>query len=125
MLTRKPLMFALFAVAACPPTATTLRAQDPVKIVVPAREPASPRAPTAAPAMATDENAVNVLREAVLSSSRAFEFVQSLTDDVGPRLSGSAGSKAAVAWAAKTLAGGGRLKGHAPPVEGAPLWASQ
>src|SRR4051794_33353186 len=39
------------------------------------------------------------LREAVLASSRAYDTVRALTDEAGPRLSGSPGGAIAIAWA--------------------------
>lgn len=44
-----------------------------------------------------------VLREKAFSGSRAAEWVQGLTDQAGPRLAGSPGDKAAVAWALATM----------------------
>lgn len=43
------------------------------------------------------------LRESVLSSSRALDWVRSLTDEAGNRLAGSPGNQRAVAWAVRTL----------------------
>ncbi len=38
-----------------------------------------------------------------LASSRAYETLEVLTDDIGPRLSGSSGAAAAVQWAVRTF----------------------
>jgi len=57
--------------------------------------------------------AVKALRENVLATSEAYETVRSLTDEAGPRLSGSPGSKAAVAWALRTLTAAGLTRVHA------------
>lgn len=43
------------------------------------------------------------LREKAFSGSRASEWVRGLTDHAGPRLAGSAGDRAAVAWALDTM----------------------
>jgi carboxypeptidase Q len=43
------------------------------------------------------------LREKALAGSRAVEWVRQLTDEVGPRLSGSPGDVASVSWALTTL----------------------
>lgn len=56
------------------------------------------------------------LRESVLASSQAWETVRSLCDEVGPRLAGSAGDKAAVAWGLRTLEARGLTRVHAEKV---------
>lgn len=43
------------------------------------------------------------LRDSALEGTDAWEIVSSLTTEVGPRLAGSAGDRAAVAWALQTL----------------------
>lgn len=43
------------------------------------------------------------LREAALTQSRAYGILESLTQQVGPRLAGSTGDEAAVAWAILTM----------------------
>lgn len=43
------------------------------------------------------------LRDAALAGNRAYDLVASLTTEVGPRLAGSAGDRAAVAWAVAKL----------------------
>ena len=43
------------------------------------------------------------LRDRAREQTRAFDLVRSLTQEVGPRLAGSAGDRAAVAWALTTL----------------------
>ena len=45
------------------------------------------------------------LRDEALKGTRAFEWVASLTTEVGPRLAGSRGDKAAVDWGLRTLRG--------------------
>jgi carboxypeptidase Q len=56
---------------------------------------------------------VKALRDTVLASSQALETVRSLTDETGPRLSGSPGNKAGIAWALRALGGAGFAKVHA------------
>jgi carboxypeptidase Q len=87
----------------------------------PAPTPAPPPAPPPAPTPPPEEGAVKALREAVLSSSRAFDLVRSLSGEAGPRLSGSPGNKVAVAWAERTLAAEGLTKVHAEKVK-VPHW---
>ena len=58
-------------------------------------------------------SAVDALRAAVLASSEALATVQSLTDEAGPRLSGSPGNKAGIAWALRALGSAGFAKVHA------------
>jgi hypothetical protein len=74
-------------------------------------------APTLVPTDASPDHASPAakLGEAVLASSRAFETVQSLTDEAGPRLSGSPAGKVAVAWALDTMRAAGLVKVHAEP----------
>jgi len=57
----------------------------------------------------------------VPEESRAYETVRSLTDHVGPRLAGSPGDKAAVAWAVETLKAQGFVNVRAEPVK-VPHW---
>ena len=56
---------------------------------------------------------VDALREGVLASSQALATVRSLTDEAGPRLSGSPGNKAGIAWALRALGEAGFAKVHA------------
>lgn len=58
----------------------------------------------------------DVQREA-LGSSHAYGFVRSLCDEVGPRLAGSPGDKAAVAWALRTMREMGLANVHTEPVK--------
>jgi carboxypeptidase Q len=66
-------------------------------------------APAAVPAAAAAEPPVALLEEAAalrdtaLAHSDAFEFVRSLTTEVGPRFAGSSGDRAAVGWALANL----------------------
>ncbi len=61
------------------------------------------------------------LRDHARKSSKAFEIVQSLTTEVGPRLAGTTGDTAAVAWALTTLKDLGFTNVHAEPVT-VPRW---
>ncbi len=72
-----------------------------------------PASPLAAPS--------SRLRDAALASRGASELVRSLTDEVGPRLAGSSGSKAAVEWAVRTLQQRGFDNVRAEPVT-VPHW---
>jgi Zn-dependent M28 family amino/carboxypeptidase len=58
----------------------------------------------AQPYSAADLETAAKLRDAALAGSGAFELVASLTTEVGPRLAGSPGDAAAVAWAQRRLA---------------------
>lgn len=70
-----------------------------------------PVLPSAMAATASD-----VQREA-LGDSHAYAFARSLCDEVGPRLAGSAGDRAAVAWAARTMRDVGLANVHLEPVK--------
>ncbi|HET9679225.1 MAG TPA: M20/M25/M40 family metallo-hydrolase, partial [Gammaproteobacteria bacterium] len=61
------------------------------------------------------------LRDAALDENRAYGIVASLTTEVGPRLAGSAGDKAAVAWALNKLRDLGFENVRAVPVQ-VPHW---
>lgn len=75
-------------------------------------------ASAAAAAVASDAPAVHLeIQREELSSTNAFEFVQSLCDEAGPRLAGSAGDRAAVAWALRTMRAVGLQNVHAEPVK--------
>ena len=50
-----------------------------------------------------DLAAANTLRERALADTTAYRLVESLTTEVGPRPAGSAGDKAAVAWALREM----------------------
>jgi carboxypeptidase Q len=74
-----------------------------------------------AAALLSRDAAVTLQRDE-LSSSQAFSIVRSLCDEVGPRLAGSAGDRAAVAWAMKTMPTLGPSNVHAEKVQVIP-WA--
>lgn len=61
------------------------------------------------------------LRNAAMQDTMAYELVESLTQEVGPRSAGSAGDKAAVAWALAKLEALGFDRVHADPVA-VPHW---
>jgi carboxypeptidase Q len=50
-----------------------------------------------------DLDRASMLRQRALADPTAFELVQSLTTEVGPRLAGSAGDKAGVEWAVREM----------------------
>lgn len=61
------------------------------------------------------------LRDQATRDTIAYELVESLTMEVGPRSAGSAGDKAAVAWAVQMLQGLGFANVHTEEVE-VPHW---
>jgi Zn-dependent M28 family amino/carboxypeptidase len=69
----------------------------------------------ATPVARPDEPALALQREA-LSSRRAFDLVRSLCDEAGPRLAGSPGDRAALAWALRTMPTLGLTNVHAEKV---------
>jgi hypothetical protein len=64
---------------------------------------------------------VAALRASVASSSQAYDTVRSLTDEIGPRLSGSPGGAASIAWGLRALTAAGLTRVHAEPVT-VPHW---
>jgi carboxypeptidase Q len=87
------------------PLAALLLTLSPVAAVAPAAAaPASSPTPAATtaltPAVLTEARA---LRDRALADDTAYELVRSLTTEVGPRLAGTPGDAAAVAWAMRTL----------------------
>lgn len=64
---------------------------------------------------------IDSLVKAGLATPRAYATLRTLTDRVGARLSGSAGDRAAVAWALATLEAQGFSNVHAEPVK-VPHW---
>ena len=66
-------------------------------------QPPSPP-PASAPVLpAALRAAAEGLRDSAMRGTRAYEHVRSLTVEVGPRLAGSPGDRAAVAWGVRTL----------------------
>lgn len=57
-----------------------------------------------------------ILRDTAMRDTIAYELVESLTMEVGPRSAGSAGDKAAVAWAVQMLQGLGFANVHTDEV---------
>lgn len=66
-------------------------------------------------------SAAAALRDAAMRDTIAYELVESLTMEVGPRSAGSAGDKAAVAWAQQMLQGLGFANVHTEDVA-VPHW---
>jgi len=90
----------------------------PAATAVPASTP-TPAAPTPfTPAVLSEARA---LRERALVDDTAYELVRSLTNEVGPRLAGTPGDAAAVAWAIRTLNNLGFQNVRAEPVT-VPRW---
>jgi len=75
----------------------------------------------APPAPAEASSAAARLRDSALAGTQAFEFVRSLTTEVGPRSAGSPGDAAAVAWATAKLEALGFANVHAEKVT-VPHW---
>lgn len=75
----------------------------------------------AGPFAAADLGAASQLRDRARAGSGAFEIVASLTTEVGPRLSGSAGDAAAVVWAERLLRDAGFANVRTEPVT-VPHW---
>jgi carboxypeptidase Q len=63
-----------------------------------------------------DLSAATTLRERALSDSTAYQLVESLTTEVGPRPAGSPGDRAAVAWAQREMQRLGFANVHTMPV---------
>ena len=61
------------------------------------------------------------LRDTALQSNRAFEILESLTTEVGPRLAGTEANERAVLWAQKMLEQSGFDRVWLEPVE-FPVW---
>jgi hypothetical protein len=118
---RRTPRFAAFAVlvASCAPPSSP--EAPPRAAIVEAPPLAPPSAAPPAPAAAPPPTPLDELRERVLATSRAFDTVRSLTDEVGARLSGSPASAAAVAWAQRTLTERGLARVHTEPVK-TPHW---
>src|SRR5262245_30375674 len=84
------------------------RASSPSPPAPPPKAPEVPTAPPTASAPPTPPTPSapkipDVAAQIQKTPSQAYEIVRSLTDEVGPRLSGSAGEKAAIAWGLRTL----------------------
>jgi hypothetical protein len=83
----------------------------------PASDPTSAATPLT-PAVLAEARA---LRERALADDTAYDLVRSLTTEVGPRLAGTPGDAAAVAWALKALKSLGFSNVRAEPVT-VPRW---
>jgi carboxypeptidase Q len=68
-----------------------------------------------------DLSAAATLRERALADSTAYQLVESLTTEVGPRPAGSAGDRAAVAWAQREMQRLGFAHVHTVPAT-VPHW---
>ena len=75
---------------------------------------ASPRAPAAS-------TEVGLLQRSLLGTQRVADTVQSLTDEVGPRLAGSTADARAVAWAERAMTQRGLVHVRVEPVT-EPAW---
>ena len=75
----------------------------------------------AIPLDAAHLSSAHAVRDATLATSRAFEHVRGLTDEAGPRLAGSPGDAAGVAWAERTMKGLGLADVHTETVT-VPRW---
>ncbi len=111
--------------AACSPSGASFPAPEPAA-PAPVSAPVSAPAPAAASASGSvsapaPEGPVDRLRASVLASSQAYETVRSLCDEVGPRLAGSPGERAAVAWGLRTLEQRGLSRVRAEKVK-VPRW---
>jgi hypothetical protein len=76
----------------------------------------TPLASAAGPLTAADLATAGRLRDQALAGTGAYDLVASLTTEVGPRPPGSAGDKAAVAWARARLAALGLQNVRSQPV---------
>ena len=73
--------------------------------LAPPTQPAESAAPPVALLAADDRGQAARLADAALSGSGAFDVARALTVEVGPRLAGSAGDRAAVVWGLRALPG--------------------
>lgn len=87
----------------------------------PAQTPETQGGATPATFGAADLRIAAGLRDTAMAGSDAYAIVTSLTTQVGPRLAGSPGDRAAVAWAQAKLAELGFVHVHAEPVT-VPHW---
>jgi carboxypeptidase Q len=80
------------------------------------------RGATPSPGLAPEvRRTAESLRESAFTGTRASEWVRGLVDTAGPRLSGSPGDRAAIAWGLATLKALGFANVHAEKVM-APYW---
>ncbi|MRG95834.1 M20/M25/M40 family metallo-hydrolase [Polyangium spumosum] len=106
MSARSALLLATLSLVACSaaetPTPERVTAPAPATATATAAAPATAAAAAPAPAPVVDVN-ITSLQRAAQADSQAYDMVRSLVDEVGPRLAGSPGDKAAVAWALRTM----------------------
>ncbi len=118
---RTTTIFAAVAISACvspeprpaiAPSATSASTSTSTSTPTPTptSTPTSTSTSTALPAPLAD------LQKQALTASHAYAIVRSLTDEVGPRSSGSPGDKLAVAWAQRTLSANGFANVHTEKV---------
>ncbi|MDI1450413.1 M20/M25/M40 family metallo-hydrolase [Polyangium sp. 6x1] len=110
MSARSALLLATLSLAACSAaeTPTAERVAAPAAAPATASAAAAPATATAsaaapAPASVPRDPNVDKLQMAAQVDSHAYDMVRSLVDEVGPRLAGSLGDKAAIAWALRTM----------------------
>ncbi|GAB1267531.1 M28 family metallopeptidase [Aurantivibrio infirmus] len=72
----------------------------------------------------SDIETAELLRDTALQSNRAWEIVESLTTEIGPRLAGTSADARAVAWAKQMLENSGFDKVWLEPVN-FPIWERQ
>ena len=114
-------LIALFALSACAspeprPAALPMTTAEPAAPI--ASEAPAPSASASSSAAPSDIPApIAEIQKLAKTSSRAYAIVRSLTDEVGPRLAGSPGDRAAVAWAQRTLAANGFANVHTEKVK--------
>ncbi len=92
--------FATLLLAACGATPPASVPAPQVLPAVIASDPSSQSNPVAAKKLPA---AIERIHHVALHESRALELARSLTDDAGPRLTGSQGDKRAVAWGLRTM----------------------
>jgi carboxypeptidase Q len=85
----------------CAPCRECTKTNDPAPLVAAASSSVVVPVPDK-PASGSDPN-VDKLQALARTESRAYDWVRSLVDEAGSRLSGSSGDKLAVAWAVRTM----------------------
>ncbi len=114
---RTPLL--LLCLAACATSAAPPPPESPAAVIAPAAPSSSASAAVVEAPEAPSPG--QKLRDATLRTSVALDTVRSLVDEASPRLSGSAGGKAAIGWAQRAMAAAGLARVHVEPVK-VPHW---
>ncbi|MFS8065652.1 MAG: M20/M25/M40 family metallo-hydrolase [Byssovorax sp.] len=114
---RTPLL--LLCLAACATSAAPPPPESPAAVTAPAAPSSSASAAVVEAPEAPSPG--QKLRDATLRTSVALDTVRSLVDEASPRLSGSAGGKAAIGWAQRAMEAAGLARVHAEPVK-VPHW---